>query len=143
MANGEAYFGEPTISVPVRVSGPVSDPNKVLINNAVFTAQKVPTPIESGSTYDVTVTAKNTGNTIWTPGEYKLKIFTKGTDGNIDNWIVSDVDIPYDVVPGSEAVITFKLPAAVESGTYNFQTQLMKNGTLFGDQSSNIIITVN
>jgi hypothetical protein len=143
MADGAAYFGEPTMVIPVRVAGTPVDPKLEQVSNAVFTAQKIPTRMDAGNTYDASISAKNTGSSTWKLGEFKLKIYISSTDGSNNSWVVPDVDIPYDVVPGSEAVISFKLPAAMESGTYNFQSQLARNNNVFGDKSTNIVINVN
>ena len=66
-------------------------------NNAFFVSQNIPSEMETGLTYDVTVTMKNTGSTTWKPGEYKLKVSTKGADNTFNAWEVANVELSDDV----------------------------------------------
>ncbi len=145
MANGNAFFGEPTINIPIRVSGnevKTADPNYIE-NNAMFISQKVTSEMETGLTYDVSVIMKNTGVTTWKPGEYKLKVSTTGADNTLNAWAVANVELSSDVTSRSEVTFTFKVTAPNKSGVYNFQCQLVKDGTFFGQPSTNVVINVN
>ncbi|MEO8513666.1 MAG: NBR1-Ig-like domain-containing protein [Ignavibacteria bacterium] len=145
MANGNAFFGEPSMNIPVRVSGTevkIEDPNYIE-NNAMFISQKVTSEMETGLTYDVIVTMKNTGSTTWKTGEYKLKVSTTGADNTLNAWAVANVELSSDVPARSEVTFSFKVTAPNKSGVYNFQTQLVKDGSFFGQPSTNIVINVN
>jgi Ig-like domain from next to BRCA1 gene len=144
MANGNAFFGQPTINVPVRVSGidPVIEVPNIIENNAFFVTQKVTSEMETGLTYDVYVTMRNTGITTWKPGEYKLKVSTKGADNTYNAWEVANVELSDDVYSGSEVSFSFKVTAPNKSGVYNLQCQLVKDGTFFGQPSTNVVINV-
>jgi len=144
MTDGNAFFGEPSMNVPIRVSGPYPYTVKpdYIENNALFISQKVSSEMEAGLTYDVTVTMKNSGSTTWKPGEYKLKVSTKGADNTFGAWAVANVELSYDVTAGSEVVFSFKVTAPNKSGVYNFQCQLVKDGTFFGQPSTNVVINV-
>lgn len=145
MANGNDFFGETSSNIPVRVSGPdlpTEMPN-IIENNAMFITQSVPSVMETGLTYDVTVTMKNTGVTTWKPGDNKLMVSTKGADNVYNAWVVANVELSSDVPPGSEVVFSFKVTAPNKSGIYNFQSQLVKDGVFFGQPATNVVIEVN
>jgi len=142
MADGNAFFGEPSANVPVRVSGPtpqvISD---VISNNSKFVSQQVPNNMDANQTYDVIVIMKNTGATTWNPGENRLKISTKGAD-NTGNWSVANVELANTVSSGSDVTFSFKVTAPDKDGYYNFQSQVVKNDTFFGEPSTNVIVNV-
>lgn len=145
MAEGNAFFGEPTMSVPVNVTGhtpPVKD-SDMIENNAAFLSQKVPSEMEAKQTYDVTVIMKNNGLTTWKTGEFKLKVSTKGGDNAvIAPWEVANVELSSDVYANSEVTFNFKVTAPENDGNYNFQCQLVKSGVFFGEPSTNVIVKV-
>jgi hypothetical protein len=144
MANGNAFFGEPTINVPVRVSGTdVKVDENYIENNAMFVSQIIKSEMETGLTYDVSVTMKNTGSTVWLPGVYKLKVSTTGADNTLNAWAVANVELSSDVLPRTEVTFTFKVTAPNKSGVYNLQCQLVKDGLFFGQPSTNVVINVN
>lgn len=143
MANGNAFFGEPTMPVPISVSGISEARLKSMKNGSMFTSQKVPTDMDGGQIYNVSITVKNTGGTMWKTGEYKLKVMAISTDNPELAWVIPDVDLPTDVVPGSDVTLVFKVTAPNESGVYNFQTQLAQNGAPFGESSTPVTINVN
>ena len=144
MANGSVFFGEPSMNAPVRVAGTIiiAEKPNYIENNALFISQKVSSEMEAGLTYDVTVTMKNSGSTTWKPGEYKLKVSTKGADNTIGAWAVANVELSDDVTAGSEVVFSFKVTAPKKSGVYNLQCQLVKDGTFFGQPSTNVVVNV-
>ena len=144
MANGNAYFGEPSMTVPIRVSGPdiKAEESNYIENNAYFISQNVKSEMETGLTYDVTVTMRNTGSTTWKPGEYKLKVSTKGADNTWNAWEVANVELSDDILAGSDVTFSFKVTAPSKSGVYNLQSQLVKDGTFFGQPTTNVVINV-
>jgi hypothetical protein len=144
MAEGNSFFGEPTMSVPIRVSGPTIKANNSgsIENNSLFVSQKVQSEMDAGQTYDVVVIMKNTGSTTWKPGEYKLKVSTKGGD-NTGAWAVANVELSGNVYSDSEVIFSFKVTAPGKSGTYNLQCQVVKDGTFFGEPTTNVIVNVN
>jgi hypothetical protein len=144
MANGNNFFGEPSMNAPIRVAGTDVTPVKpdYIENNALFVTQKVTSQMETGLTYDVTVSMRNSGSTTWKPGEYKLKVSTKGADNTLNAWLVANVELSDDVSAGSEVIFSFKVTAPNKSGVYNLQCQLVKDGTFFGQPSTNVVINV-
>lgn len=143
MASGGAFFGEPSINVPVRVAGKdVTIVPDIIENNALFLSQKMTSEMEAGQTYDMTVVMKNTGSTTWKPGEYKLKVSTVGADNTLNAWVVANVELSREEVANNEVVFTFKVTAPNKPGVYNLQCQLVKDGTFFGQPSTNVVVTV-
>lgn len=145
MANGNAFFGEPSMNIPVRVAGPevgIEKPN-FIENNALFISQNIQSEMDAGQTYDMTVTMKNSGSATWRTGEYKLKVSTTGADNTLNAWVVANVELSDDVSAGSEVVFKFKVTAPNKSGVYNLQSQLVKDGTFFGQPTTNVVVNVN
>lgn len=142
MAEGNSFFGEPSATVPIRVIGTtppvISD---VISNNSKFISQQVPSSMEAGQTYDVIIVMQNTGSVTWKPGENRLKISTKGAD-NTGNWSVANVELAGPVYAGSNATFSFKVTAPGSDGYYNFQSQVVKDDTFFGEPSTNVIVNV-
>ena len=143
MAEGNSSFGEYTMNIPIVVSGyTVKEPEANFIdNNAKFISQKVQNDMETGQTYDVTIIMKNTGSSTWKPGQYKLLVSTKGGD-NLGTWAVANVELSSDVYANSEVTFNFKVTAPDKSGRYNLQCQLSKDGLLFGEPTTNVILKV-
>ena len=144
MSEGNSYFGEYTMNIPIVVSGftPIENDVSFIENNAKFITQKVQNEMETGQTYDVYVIMKNSGSTTWKPGQYKLLVSTKGGD-NSGAWAVANVELSSDVYSNSEVTFNFKVTAPDKSGSYNLQCQLSKDGLLFGEPSTNVILIVN
>lgn len=144
MAEGNSSFGEYTMNIPIVVIGFASKEKETnfIDNNARFINQKVQNEMDAGQTYDVTVIMKNTGTTVWKPGQYKLLISTKGGD-NSGAWKVANVELSDDVYENSEVTFNFKVTAPDKSGAYNLQCQLSKDGLMFGEPTTNVILKVN
>ena len=142
MADGNAFFGEPSAVVPIRVSGPTPPVlSDAISNNSVFVSQDVPVSMDAGRTYDVVVIMKNSGTSTWNPGENRLKVSTKGAD-NTGNWSVANVELSSAVYSGSNVTFSFKVTAPDKDGYYNFQCQIVKDNTFFGEPSTNVIVHV-
>ncbi len=134
---GTAYFGSASTNVAVSVvSGGGGGPN-----NAQYMSQSVPTTMMPGQSYTVTVTMKNTGTSSWTSsGGYKL-----GSQNPQDNltWSLNRVTLLKSVSSGSQSAFRFTVRAPATPGTYNFQWQMLKEGTgYFGDLSQTVAIQV-
>jgi hypothetical protein len=143
MANGNAYFGEPTTNVPIRVSGTeIIEIPSVIENNATFVSQKINSEMGAGLTYDMSVTMRNTGSTTWTTGDYKLKVTTTGADNTKNAWTVANVELSYDITPGSDVTFLFKVTAPMKDGVYNLQCQLARNDVFFGQPTTNVVVKV-
>ena len=108
----------------------------------MFISQNIPSEMETGLTYDVIVTMKNTGSTTWKTGEYKLKVSTTGADNTLNAWSVANVELSNDILSRSEVTFSFKVTAPNKSGVYNLQSQIVKDGLFFGQPTTNVVVNV-
>lgn len=133
MQDGVQRFGDTTINMPITVVTPS--------NSAEFVSQTVPKWMYATESYTVSVTMKNTGNTVWNQGStYKL-----GSQNPQDNttWGFSRVDMPRTVWPGESVTFTFQVTAPLKTGNTNFQWRMVQEGVQwFGAQTPNVIISV-
>lgn len=116
------------------------------LHDASFVSQSIPSSMTAGRTYDVTVTMRNTGTETWTPeAGYML-----GTQNPPDNTVFGNtalgsgrVALSAPVPPNGTTTFSFTITAPAVSGSYNFQRSMLRNGTWFGDLSTNVPVTVN
>jgi len=86
---------------------------------------------------------KNTGTSTWSSSDatpHRL-----GSQNPQDNaiWGLSRVNLPSNVLPGSEATFNFNATAPATAGTYDFQWRMVENGSSwFGDLTQNLAINV-
>ena len=133
---GFGWFGDfsPTTSIAVvPAGGPV--------NGSSFVSQAVPASLSAGQTATVTLVFRNTGTAAWTSAaNYRL-----ASQNPADNatWAPSRIDLPASVAPGGTLTLNFPITAPATAGTYNFQWQLIQDGTgRFGDVSPNVSVAV-
>ena len=113
-------------------------------HNAEFVVQGAPLNMIVGRDYDVYVTMRNTGDTVWTQAD-EFKLGSTNPSGNV-RWGFSrvDMDSTDSVAPGGEKKFVFTITAPSTQGTYNFQWKMVKEGaTWFGETSTNVQIKVN
>ena len=113
------------------------------VNNAQSTSYGVPTTMDAGRSYpNFSVTMKNTGNTTWMPGSYRL-----GSQNPQDNqnWVASKrIELDTPVAPGQEKQFLFNVTAPTVPNTYSFQWKMVKgDNEWFGDPSPNVQVNVN
>lgn len=143
MANGNAFFGEPTANIPVKVVATLPPQPKNDVNyNATYKYNNLPGEVTAGGVYDIVITMRNTGATGWNPSEDHLKISTTGINDTKNIWGVADVNLPETVVAGGEYSFAFKLTAPPESGEYSLQAQMVHKDTPFGEPSPVVQIRV-
>jgi uncharacterized protein affecting Mg2+/Co2+ transport len=132
--NGTSFFGQMSTNVSVQVGSVATD-------NASFVSQSVAASMAKGQGYSVSVRMQNTGSTTWTSAAgYKL-----ASQNPADNttWGTSRVNLPASVAPGAQVTFTFNVTAPSTAGTYNFQWQMIREGTaLFGAASTNVAVSV-
>ena len=108
-------------------------------DDAVFSAQSVPSAMNPGQAYTVSITMRNTGTSNWGNG------VQLGSQNPSDTslWGVSRVSLTGQVPPGGQATFTFTITSPNGAGTYNFQWRLWKDGAgYFGASTPNLAITV-
>ncbi len=103
--------------------------------------QTVPAHLAPGQTNFVTVAFTNTGTTVWTEGAFYRLAAVNPVDNT--TWGLNRVRLPGPVNPGQIATFRFPVRAPATVGTYNFQWQVMREGTaLIGVPSPNLRIAV-
>ena len=112
-------------------------------NNAQFISQSIPSTMEPGQTYQVSVTFKNTGTTTWTEASsYRLGVQNAQDNGN---WVTGRVYIGAgeSIAPGQSKTFTFSVTSPLTPGKYNFQWQMVQEYVQwFGDYSTNVVVPV-
>ena len=106
-----------------------------------FVSQSVPSQMNAGQTYTVSVTYKNIGQGTWNTAE----AFNLGSQNVRDNstWGISRVHVPSSIGPGQTATFRFNVRAPSNTGHYNFQWQLVDdNVAWFGPLTPNVNINV-
>jgi RHS repeat-associated protein len=130
--SGTEQFGPSTPEVLVRVG-----------NYSTFVSQSVPTHMQSGQSYPVSMTLRNTGSTTWTAaGNYRL--IPKNPDHN-NRWGLTFLGLPggNPVAPGEEVTFNFNAPGPAAVGLHSFQWKMDKFGTeQFGDSTPNVDVNV-
>lgn len=108
---------------------------------AKFAGQSVPSVMNAGQTYQVTVQFQNTGTATWNPSQS----FNLGTQNPRDGteWTTYRVPVPSNIAPGQTANFTFNVKAPTQIGIYNFQWKMVEDGTSwFGELTPNVAINV-
>ncbi len=144
LANGNAFFGEPTANIPVTVTDAKVPPVvKNDVNyNSTYKYNNIPAEMETNGGYDIVITMRNTGETAWNPSEDMLKITASGINDTKNPWQVQIVNLPQAVVSGGEYSFQFKLTAPPESGEYTLQAQMVHKDVPFGEPSPNVQVKV-
>lgn len=110
-------------------------------NLTAFVTQSVPTSMEVGQTYNVSVTMRNTGESTWTEAD----LYRLGAQSPQDNytWGMNRVMLPASVAPGAEVTFNFYVTAPSTAGSYNFQWQMVRDGVeWFGEMTPNAVVNV-
>lgn len=134
---GIEWFGELTPNVVVTVQGSSGVPN-----DAQFVSQSVPSTMQAGQQYSVSLTMRNTGANTWTAAGYKLGV--QNPPGNL-NWGMRRVDLSGgdNIGTGQEKTFTWTVTAPSAAGTYDFQWRMLNVGVeWFGELTQNVVVTV-
>jgi RHS repeat-associated protein len=92
-------------------------------NDASFINLSMPLNMVAGQSYDVAVSMKNSGNTTWQPGIWKL-----GSQAPQDNttWGPNRVQLAAPVGPGSSVAFSFVVRAPTTPGIYTYKWQMVQ-----------------
>lgn len=114
-------------------------------SNAKFISQQsVPATAKTGASYWIKITMQNNGTTTWTSGGVNpFRLGSTNPDNNF-RWGVARVELPSaQVLPGQNAVFSFKILAPDTAGVHDFQWHMVQDGIeWFGDLTPNTQITV-
>jgi hypothetical protein len=111
-------------------------------DNSEFVSQSVPTTMDAGVNYNVSVTMKNPCGSTWTSDVYKL-----GSQNPQDNvtWGTNRVYLPpgTNVGPGNTFTFNYTVTAPSSPGFYNFQWRMVHEGVQwFGEFTPNVGVNV-
>lgn len=111
--------------------------------DAAFVSQQVPAKMAKGETYRVSIVMRNNGTAVWTD-ESRIKLGSQNPQDN-SIWNIGRVHLADGarVEPEGTATFVFAVKAPAETGTYNFQWQMLREGVRwFGERSPNVSIEV-
>lgn len=109
---------------------------------AHFVSQSVPSVMNAGQTYSVSIQLQNTGSDTWASPQAISLGSLNPRDNN--TWTGTNrVALPKSIAPGQTATFTFNVKAPSQPGSYNFQWEMVDDGvSWFGDITPNVAITV-
>ncbi len=98
-------------------------------DGAEYVSSNLRVSADRGTPFSGTVTFRNTGNTTWRAGDgHRLA----QAQGDLLDFGVSDIPVPYDVGPGGTVGFTVNAVAPNENGVHDIQWQMNRNGVRFG-----------
>ena len=131
--DGVEWFGDLTDNVLIPVN--------YTTYQAQFISQTVKSVMYAGEFYNVSITMKNIGSTIW-PGGTTIKLGSQNPQDNT-TWGTNRVVLPYAVWPGSQYTFNFTVTAPSRIGNYNFRWRMLEEGVQwFGDYTPNVVVQV-
>lgn len=131
--DGVEWFGDLTDNVLIPVN--------YNTYQAQFVSQTVKSVMYAGEFYNVSITVKNIGSTLW-PGGTTIKLGSQNPQDNT-TWGINRVVLPNAVFPGSQYTFNFTVTAPGRIGNYNFQWRMLEEGIQwFGDYTPNVVVQV-
>ncbi len=129
-------------NTPTNTSTPTNTPTPTptQVPNAQFVSQSVPTTMDPGGVYNVSITMYNNGAATWNAGE-NFALWSEETK----DWEPDFVTVAYNVAPGESYTFDFDVTAPSPlsgSGTYIFQWRMAKPGGGFGQVTEAVSIQV-
>jgi hypothetical protein len=111
-------------------------------NNAVFVSQVVPTLMETGKTYPIRITMRNTGTTTWTTAA-SYRLGSQNPDNNTTWDADGRIALPAGVAPNTTVEFVFNVVAPTP-GQRNFQWRMVQDGVpqWFGQTTTNVAVVV-
>ncbi|HWS90102.1 MAG TPA: lamin tail domain-containing protein [Pyrinomonadaceae bacterium] len=115
------------------------------VNDARFVRQTVPTAMQAGQSYSVSITMRNTGSGSWSSKTSFYFLGAVNPPYNT-NWGKGRVYVA-GVVPGAEHTFNFSVTAPPKAGVYHFQWQMGENiakgsDSWFGETTQDVLVTV-
>ncbi|HJQ70970.1 MAG TPA: putative Ig domain-containing protein [Blastocatellia bacterium] len=107
-----------------------------------FVSQTVPTSLQTGQLFNVTLKWLNSGAQVW-DGASGVRLGSQNQPNNT-TWGPDRVSLAgFNVTAGQHLEISFTATAPRTAGTYNFQWQLFQEDAgFFGQMSANVAVTV-
>lgn len=128
-ADGKGWFGPATSNVVISVAAPVN-------NARTEEGGGIPVEVQAGSTVQMRLRFRNTGETTWSSGAgYSL-----ATESPSDNtvWGAARIPLPHDVPTNGIVEFLFSITAPSTAGQYPLQWRMNQEGVgRFGDATAN------
>lgn len=110
-------------------------------NGATFISQTVPTTMQAGQPYSITVVMMNTGTTSWTSAN-SYQIVAQSPQGDRTWMSYPYVRVPGTIAFGATATFTIPIIAPVKPATYTMQWQMQAASTPFGESTPTLSLPV-
>lgn len=131
--DGVAWFGQ-VLSKNINVMGNVPPYEAQIVGTTI------PSTMEAGKSYNVSMTVKNVGYNTWTSANnYRLGIL--GSTGTFID--TNRVQLPSSVYNGDSVTFNFILKAPTKNGSYNITWQMVQDGITWFGQTASTQISVN
>ncbi len=143
MKKGDNSFGQKSTTVTVSVPGNNNKYTDTKIYNASLIQQSVPITMTLNKTQDIYITLRNTGSKTWIRGNEQLVMIDAKKDlVTLNSWNVGYIQLLENVEPGGVVTFNFQVKPS-ETGWNYFQCSMMKSdGTLFGNPSQSVEVSV-
>ncbi|MCM3748351.1 NBR1-Ig-like domain-containing protein [Paenibacillus pasadenensis] len=112
--------------------------------NASIVAHTIPNEMETGKTYDVSITVKNTGNTSWFDNNPPVELYRLGAVGDNDPFAYKRSFFPTNVIvkPGDLYTFKFQMKAPSTSGVYVTDWRMLQEYVTWFGETLNLNIKV-
>ncbi len=141
LIHGSYVFGESSNPINISVSRQSGSTND--LNGSAFVEQTIPSVMEAGRSYKVSISMTNIGKTTWIAGNYRLVMLdASGNALTGGNWNAYSVSIDRNIEPGGSKVFNFEV-MPLQEGTYTLQWRMAAGDAgLFGDATKTAVVTV-
>ncbi|WP_019909759.1 NBR1-Ig-like domain-containing protein [Paenibacillus sp. HW567] len=134
--DGVAWFGS-TLTKNVQVTDGT--------RNASMISHTIPSIMEAGKTYDVSITVRNTGNTSWYEDSTSVGKYRLGGVGDSDPFTIHRIFLPSGVIvsPGEKYTFKFQMKAPSAAGVYISDWSMLQEAvTWFGEVLTQTVTVV-
>ncbi|MNB80315.1 hypothetical protein D3C75_270740 [compost metagenome] len=133
--DGVTWFGS-TLTKTVQVTDGIRD--------ASIVSHTIPTVMETGKTYNVSIKVKNTGNTSWYEDSTSVGKYRLGGVGDSDPFTATRVLLPSGVIvkPGEEYTFKFEMKAPSTAGIYITDWRMLQEWVTWFGEVLNQTVTV-
>lgn len=109
--------------------------NSGVSNNSSIYKVEIPAALKQGEQKAIILGLKNTGQNIWTKGNYYLVTY----DNTSNVWDNKTIPLPHDVIPGQDVDMLFNITAPMNPGTYSCNWVMTDGINMFGEYNMNAI----
>ncbi|HED34438.1 MAG TPA: hypothetical protein ENJ08_09520 [Gammaproteobacteria bacterium] len=113
-------------------------------NNATLISQSIPLSMTYGSTYSISITLKNTGETVWSDSAgYQLGFRRFSHYSSSPGWVTSQsLNAGERIAPGQQKTFRFKVTPTSETRRYHLQWRMQQGSEWFGHMTQDNLVYV-